>query len=954
MMENNMKQLMSKITLFFGILVASLCLVGCDKLVRDELDALQDQIDALTERVDQMNENVNSLSEIVGEIKNGGYVRTCTEIVSGGKIIGYRLTFSDGKEIVIYNGEDGQGGAAPIIGIRQDTDGEWYWTVDGEWLLNNGQKVKATGKDGVPGQPGVTPKLKIEDDYWYVSTDNGSTWTRLGKAKGDDGDAFFQNVDTSNPSYVLLVLSDGTEIKLNRYMAMSLNLSIPDEIDVSDGEVITITYTIEGTVSDQTVVTASSDGNYKVRVVKSSSTTGTIYVTCPYSIVDGYINVFLNDANGNSDIKVLNFFERKLTLSQGLVYNVSYSGGSVSIPVQYNFPYSLQCVGDAESWISVVQTKAAMQNGTIILNVAANQLLRARSGQVNIIPDNNPGFVQRTITINQASASFSIDNTNISVLPAGGSDVVNMMATRGVQVGNLPSWITTSLSDLGNYNYKLDLTFAPNPGTESRNAEIEILTTAGDLQGTINVIQLGSEYSSDKDLVFTVRPSMVTDFRVAIPLYGAVDCLVDWGDGQKDIVKRTITGTDYLTHQYDVNEPTDFDVMVSGRVYQLNSQDMPHKQTLIAIKQWGDVNLRSMAGAFKGTRIENIPADQLGGLADVTDFRDAFSGCTSLSVISPEAFSHCISALSFNGCFSGCSALTTLPENMFSGCTAVTDFEKCFYKCSALSTLPDNLFSGCSSATTFGSCFYECGALAALPGNMFSGCSAATTFDSCFYKCSTLTTLPASLFSDCTAAKSFSGCFMECGALSTLPGSLFSGCTAVTTFGSCFRKCSALTALPENLFSGCSAATSFVSCFRECGALSTLPGNVFSGCAAVTSFEVCFLECRSLAALPGDLFSDCKMVESFYECFQDCVALTTVPVQIFDNNRRVTNFSSCFLRCSRINGESPYTTINGEKVHLYQRDNYPDYFVKVTGYQYCFRGCSSLTDYASIPSQWKD
>jgi hypothetical protein len=43
------------------------------------------------------------------------------------------------------------------------------------------------GEDGTPGQDGITPQLKIEDGYWYISYDNGSTWTRLSKATGEDG-----------------------------------------------------------------------------------------------------------------------------------------------------------------------------------------------------------------------------------------------------------------------------------------------------------------------------------------------------------------------------------------------------------------------------------------------------------------------------------------------------------------------------------------------------------------------------------------------------------------------------------------------------------------------------------------------------------------------------------------------------------------------------------------------
>lgn len=73
-----------------------------------------------------------------------------------------------------------------------------------------------TGKDG------ITPLLKIENDYWFVSYDEGKTWTQEGKAKGDKGDngekgdkgdSMFQSV-TQDENYVYFTLADGTIIKI--------------------------------------------------------------------------------------------------------------------------------------------------------------------------------------------------------------------------------------------------------------------------------------------------------------------------------------------------------------------------------------------------------------------------------------------------------------------------------------------------------------------------------------------------------------------------------------------------------------------------------------------------------------------------------------------------------------------------------------------------------------------
>ena len=48
----------------------------------------------------------------------------------------------------------------------------------------------ATGSTGPQGPSGITPQLKVgEDNYWYVSYDNGTTWASLNvKATGADGE----------------------------------------------------------------------------------------------------------------------------------------------------------------------------------------------------------------------------------------------------------------------------------------------------------------------------------------------------------------------------------------------------------------------------------------------------------------------------------------------------------------------------------------------------------------------------------------------------------------------------------------------------------------------------------------------------------------------------------------------------------------------------------------------
>jgi uncharacterized repeat protein (TIGR02543 family) len=178
-----------------------------------------------------------------------------------------------------------------VIGVAQDTDGVYYWTLNGEWLLDdNGNKLPVSGKDGQngtngsngqdgadgkdgqdgedgkdgadgqDGKDGITPQLKIEEGYWYISYDNGATWTQLGKATGEngkdgvdgedgkdgqngadgkdgqDGDSMFQSV-TQDENYVYFTLADGTVIKIAKGSGNSQS---------NDDFIFTITYDPNG------------------------------------------------------------------------------------------------------------------------------------------------------------------------------------------------------------------------------------------------------------------------------------------------------------------------------------------------------------------------------------------------------------------------------------------------------------------------------------------------------------------------------------------------------------------------------------------------------------------------------------------------------------------------------------------------------------------------------------
>ena len=272
------------------VLATTLALTSCqfdDSDIWGKLDEYgqsikdhEQRISALEELCKQINTNIEALQTLVDALEKRDYITNISPIREDGVVIGYTISFAYSDTVTIYHGKDGKDGQngangkdgyTPQIGVMKDTDGIYYWTLDGEWLLDaKGNKIKAVGTDGKDGAngadgkdgqdgangsdgkdgqdgtngtdgkdgaDGVTPQLKIENDYWYVSYDNGATWVQLGKATGEDGkdgqdgndgadgsdgadgedgDSIFKSV-TQDDEYVYFNLSDGTMITLPKH-----------------------------------------------------------------------------------------------------------------------------------------------------------------------------------------------------------------------------------------------------------------------------------------------------------------------------------------------------------------------------------------------------------------------------------------------------------------------------------------------------------------------------------------------------------------------------------------------------------------------------------------------------------------------------------------------------------------------------------------------------------------
>lgn len=305
--------------------ISMLAVFSCydDSKLWQEIQEHENRISELETLCTQLNTNINALQTIVTALQSNDHVTNVAPIMENGKEIGYTITFAKNGSVTIYHGKDGQDGddgkdgqdgkdgSIPEIGVNQDEDGTYYWTLNGQWLLDdNGNKIPTTGNDGAAGMngqdgtDGITPKLRIEDEYWYISYDNGETWSKLGKAtgdkgeQGDNGDSFFKSV-TKDDSYLYMTLSDGTTFVFPLEINLSISLQLPADVLYTGGSAFEMTYIISGASGECQIETICEAG-WKAEVRPEDAVSGVISVTVPKVYVPGKLIVFVSDSGHNT------------------------------------------------------------------------------------------------------------------------------------------------------------------------------------------------------------------------------------------------------------------------------------------------------------------------------------------------------------------------------------------------------------------------------------------------------------------------------------------------------------------------------------------------------------------------------------------------------------------------------------------------------------------------------
>ena len=705
-----------------SLLMCGLLLFGCgdkydDSALRNDLNDLENRVAKLEELCKQMNTNISSLQKIVEALQDNLSISKVEQISDG-----YIIHFSDGSTATIKNGKNSED--APIIGVKKDTDGIYYWTLDGEWLTDEkGNKVKAQGtdgkdgvdgEDGTNGKDGITPQLKIENGRWMLSMDNGKTWTDIGQATGADGtdgedgvdgkdgtNGIFKSVTEDNDN-VYFTLEDDSVITIpksdNSKFAIAFDTT--DIAILNGGESKTISYTITDATKN-TVVKAIAQDGWKVKVDATSTDKGTITITAPNPIVESEILVFANDGSYRTVMVSLNCMQGQINIADNSI-NATSAGGTQEIKLTTNLDYTIEIPEDAQSWLSLAPETRALREDTIVFEVTANEGMQRYT---TVALKDEQGKILQTIIFRQLGTC-----TEVHVETKG--ELENELA--GYDYANIESLkITGVLNDV-------DFLFIYRMMPNLKNLDIaEVNITALPIQAfykSTNVenlilpntlITIGEEMFYQSKLKTVVIPANATTIGnsafeqcaslISIDIPANVETIgtaVFWGCSSLATVTfengsqlKTIGGGSYSSGAF-------------SDCTALTSIEIPASVETIEAAAF------CICSSLATVTFEN--GSQLKTIGGGSSYYGAFSDCTALTSIEIPASVETIKASAFKGCsslatvtFENGSQLKTIEggypsSGTFADCTALTSIEIP----ASVETIEAAAFKGCSSLAT--------------------------------------------------------------------------------------------------------------------------------------------------------------------------------------------------------------------------------------------------------------
>lgn len=291
------------------------------------LDAVEAELARQEAQVLRLNTDIQAAENVFDAMSKGTLIISCNALEDES---GWCIGFSDNTSVTLRNGTDGtdgtdgqpgddaadgSDGVSPVIGVALDSDGAYYWTLNGEWLRGtDGQLIPLT-LSTTQGRPGVVPQLRIRDGIWQVSVDRAASWQNLGPVTSGTASPYIFSAVSNEEDCVRLTLNgSGQVLTMPKLLTPNLTLGGWEGVAVVPGRSVDIAWSVAHAVAG-TRVSAVANSGYSVQVIASSVSEGILRVTAPSALTDAQVLVTADNGFGRICMRVIRFEKGTLMVS---------------------------------------------------------------------------------------------------------------------------------------------------------------------------------------------------------------------------------------------------------------------------------------------------------------------------------------------------------------------------------------------------------------------------------------------------------------------------------------------------------------------------------------------------------------------------------------------------------------------------------------------------------------
>lgn len=282
------------ITMAIGVVA---CSEFDDSSLRGRIDDLKQRIAAIDENLEVINAQLAALSEITS-----GNVITS---VSKDENDNYVLTYKDSKNIThtVNLAVKGDLINLPLLGVKLDDDGIYYWTttVDGvtAWLC----KPDATDKIPVSGH---TPVLSVDaQGYWTIDGVRILDANNQPVEATDDQTTVFKDAGVDNNGNLVLTLGNGEILSIQVFSALNLCHTAEDINRISNpANGFVFDYSLMGANAADAIVDIAKATSLTASINKSAKK---VSVSFPVGFTSGSIIMVAYDLEDNTVIRPVYF-----------------------------------------------------------------------------------------------------------------------------------------------------------------------------------------------------------------------------------------------------------------------------------------------------------------------------------------------------------------------------------------------------------------------------------------------------------------------------------------------------------------------------------------------------------------------------------------------------------------------------------------------------------------------